>query len=72
MSVKEFFIKDPIFMKKLDLSKEIGVRNIEINFQTKNTFEKLLLKIVNFFNFHLEEMSRIKTFVKKIDIKVNI
>lgn len=71
VSQREFFIKDPIFMKKLDLSKEIGVRNIEINFQTKNTFEKTIVKkIVNFFPIsHLEGMSRIKTFVKKIDIK---
>lgn len=71
LSQKGYFTEDSIFMKKIDLSKDIGERNIIINFQTKNTFEKSIVKqIVNFFPIsHLEGMNKIRSFIKKVEIK---
>ena len=69
LSEKSFFVKHKIFSKKLRLHQKINHRNISINFNARNSFEKnVVKKIINFFPLsHLEGMSQIKSITKKIN-----
>ena len=71
LSEGSFFKKHDIFTKKIELKKKINQRNILINFNTQNSFEKTIIKkIINFFPIsHLEGMNKIKSITKKINLK---
>ena len=53
------------------IKKIINERNIAINFNTQNSFEKTIVKkIINFFPIsHLEGMNKIRSITQKINLK---
>lgn len=66
-----FYNKHNVFAKKIELKKIINERNIAINFNTQNSFEKTIVKkIINFFPIsHLEGMNKIRSITQKINLK---
>ena len=66
-----FFNKHNVFTRNIELKKKINQRNITINFNTQNSFEKIIVrKIINFFPIsHLEGMNKIGAITKKINLK---
>lgn len=70
LSEKNYFIKHKIFSKKIKLHQKINNRNITIDFDAQNSFEKIIAKkIINFFPVsHLEGMNKIKSITNKLNI----
>ena len=68
--MKEVFQKTQYFYKKDRIEKE-NQRDIVINFNTQNTFEKIIVKkIINFFPIsHLEGTNKIRSITQKINLK---
>ena len=71
LSQKKFFKKNKIFMSKINLSKKIIKRNVLINFKTRNSFEKIVVKkIINYFPLsHLEGMKKIRQLTDRVKVK---